>query len=133
MSSNQKRFEEAIPLFEEAGKIQEKAGNNRGAGHTHNNLIACFNETGDFERAITEADRALELYDDPQLDHSFTARYRKSQTYIKLGRLDDALKIYDLNIKLIEENDKLSPEEKEKRIKQHNANIEKTNKLKEPK
>jgi len=59
ISPKQKRFEEAIPLFQDVARAQEEIGNKRTAGHAHNNLTVCLNETKQFETAIQEADKAL--------------------------------------------------------------------------
>lgn len=107
ISPQKKHFKEAIPLFEEVAEIQKGENNRRGEGHAHNNLILCYNEIGQFEKAVEEADKALELYEDPNLNHSFSARFRKSIALRGLGKerrdknyFDQAIKIYKLHIEL---------------------------------
>ena len=130
ISPKQKRFEDAIPLFEDVAKVQEGIGNKRTAGHTHNNLVVCYNETGNFEKALEEADKALELYEDPNLNHSFSARFRKSLALRGLGKekvdrsyFDEALAIYELHKNLRVNDPKLSEQEKARLIANEDKNI----------
>lgn len=126
ISPKQKRFEEAIPLFQDVAKVQEDIGNKRTAGHAHNNLAVCYNETKQFEKAIEEADKALELYENPQLNHSFSARFRKSIALRGLGKFEEALEIYELHKKLRVEDPKLSEQERSRLIANEDKNIETT-------
>ena len=112
ISPKQKKFEEAIPLFEDVARVQEEAGNKRTAGHAHNNLVVCHNETRQFEKAVEEANKALVLYEDPNLNHSFSARFRKSLALRGLGRFEEALAIYELHKSLRSQDSKLSEQEK---------------------
>lgn len=130
VSPKQKCFKEAISLFKEVAKIQKEENNKRGEGHAHNNLVVCYNETGQFAKAVEEADKALELYADPNLNHSFSARFRKSLALRKLGKerkdkayFDQALAIYEEHKKLREQNVKLSSQEIEGFIRNEDANI----------
>ena len=107
-------------------RVQEEIGNKRTAGHAHNNLVVCHNETGNFEQAIEEADKALELYEDPNLNHSFSARFRKSVALRGLGRFEEALAIYELHKSLRAQDPKLSEQEKARLIANEDRNIEAT-------
>ncbi len=126
ISPKQKRFEDSIPLFEDVARVQEEIGNKRTAGHAHNNLVFCYNETGNFEKAIEEADKALELYEDLNLNHSFSARFRKSIALRGLGRFEEALAIYELHKNLRNQDAKLSEQEKARLIASEDKNIEAT-------
>ena len=128
ISPKQKKFEEAIPFFQGVAKTQEEIGNKRTAGHAHNNLVVCYNETKQFEKAIEEADKALELYEDPNLNHSFSARFRKSLALRGLGRFEEALAIYELHKNLRSQDAKLSEQEKARLIADEDKNIENTRK-----
>lgn len=130
IAPKQKRFEEAIPLLEDVARVQEEIGNKRTAGHTHNNLVVCYNETGNFEKAIEEADKALELYGDPQLNHSFSARFRKSLALRGLGKervdksyFDQALAIYELHKSFRVQDPNLSGQERARLITNEEKNI----------
>lgn len=135
VSPKQKCFKEAIPLFKEVAEIQKGENNKRGEGHAHNNLILCYNETGQFAKAVEEADKALELYADPNSNHSFSARFRKSLALRKLGKatkdkkyFEQALAIYEEHKRLREQNVKLSSQEIEGLIRNEDANISNTQK-----
>lgn len=121
-----KRFIDAIPLFEEVAKIQEEERNKRGKGHAHNNLSLCYNEIKQFEKAIQEADKALVLYEDPNLNHSFSARFRKSTALRGLRRFGEALIIYELHKHFRAYDPKLSDQEKARLIANEDKNIEAT-------
>lgn len=130
ISPKEKRFEEAIPLFQDVARTQEEIGNKRTAGHAHNNLVICYNETGQFEKAIEEADKALELYEDPNLNHSFSARFRKSIALRELGKerrdksyFNQALVIYEEHKKLREQDVNLSEQERTRLIANEDKNI----------
>lgn len=130
ISPKQKRFEETIPLFQDVARVQEEINNKRTAGHAHNNLAVCYNETGQFEKAIEEAEKALMLYEDPNLNHSFSARFRKSIALRGLGKekrdrsyFDQALEIYELHKSLRLSDPKLSEEEKTRLIVNEDGNI----------
>lgn len=133
ISPKQKRFADAIPLFEDVARTQEEINNKRTAGHAHNNLILCYNETGQFEKAVQEADKALALYEDPNLNHSFSARFRKSLALRGLGRerkdriyFDQALEIYEEHKRLRGQDTKLSDQERTRLIDNEGKNIEAT-------
>lgn len=130
ISPKQKHYKEAIPLFEDVAQIQEEEKNKRGAGHAHSNLILCYNETKGFEKSIEEADKALKLYDDPNLNHSFSARFRKSLALRGLGKenkdkkyFDQALAIYEEHKILRNIDEKLTSEEKTRLIANEDKNI----------
>jgi tetratricopeptide (TPR) repeat protein len=130
ISPKQKRFEKAIPLFEDVARVQEEVGNKRTAGHACNNLTVCFNEIKQYGKAISSADKALSLYGDPNLNHSFSARFRKSLALRGLGRenrdkdyFDQALAIYEEHKKLRVNDAKLLPEEKSRLIANEEKNI----------
>lgn len=130
ISPKQKRFGEAIPLFQDIAKVQEEIGNKRTAGHAHNNLVVCHNETGNFEEAIEEADKALDLYEDPQLNHSFSARFRKTLALRGLGKVrkdksyfNQALEIYEEHKRLRVQDTKLSEQERTRLIANEDKNI----------
>lgn len=126
ISPMRRSFIDAIPLFEEVAKIQGEERNKRGEGHAHNNLVVCYNETKQFEKAVEEADKALVLYEDPNLNHSFSARFRKSLALRGLGRFEDALIIYELHKHLRAQDPKLSEQEKARLITNEEKNIEAT-------
>ncbi|MDP2638100.1 MAG: tetratricopeptide repeat protein [Candidatus Levybacteria bacterium] len=128
ISPKQKRFQDAIPLFEDVARIQEEIGNKRTAGHGHNNLVVCYNETGRFEKAVEEADKALELYGDPNLNHSFSTRFRKSLSLRRLGRFEEALAIYELHKNLRTRDPNISEQDKARLIANEDKNIETTKK-----
>lgn len=128
ISPRQKKFEEAIPLFQEVAIAQEGLENKRTAGHAHNNLIICHNETGRFEKAVEEADKALELYGDPNLNHSFSTRFRKSLSLRRLGRFEEALAIYELHKNLRTRDPNISEQDKARLIANEDKNIETTKK-----
>ena len=123
ISPRQKRFEEAIPLLEDVARVQEEVGNRRTAGHAHNNLVVCYNETRQFEKAIAEADKALDLYVYQNLNHSFSARFRKSLALRRLGRFQEALAIYELHKDLRNQDAKLSEQERARLIANGHQNI----------
>ena len=111
-------------------RVQEEIGNRRTAGHAHNNLVVCYNETGNFKKAIEEADKALELYSDPNLNHSFSARFRKSLALRGLGKekkdksyVEQALAIYELHKNLRLNDPNLSEREKARLIANEDKNI----------
>lgn len=147
ISPAQKRFVDAIPLFQEVAKVQKEEGNRRGEGHAHNNLVVCHTEIGkvaqvagerekaieEFEKAVEEADKALELYANPDLNHSFSARFRKSLALRGLGKekkdktyFEQALAIYELHKELRTKDTKLSSAEKTRLIANEEGNITKT-------
>lgn len=133
ISPKQKRFDEAIPLFGDVAQVQEEIGNKRTAGHAHNNLVVCYNETGRFEKAVEEADKALELYGDPNLNHSFSARFRKSLALRGLGKekrdksyFDQAIKIYKLHIELRLKDENMARDRREELARNELDNIHNT-------
>lgn len=138
ISPGQRRFEEAIPLFQEVTQIheeelqrdniqeQERSSLHRVAGHGYNNLILCFNSTGRFEEAVESANKAIEHYrqhnNDPHLNHAFSARHRKSLAWRGLGEqtgnelyFRQAIGIYQMHRELRVEEGRLDLAENEDR------------------
>jgi tetratricopeptide (TPR) repeat protein len=86
-------FYNAIEHFKKALEAHKKAGNTRGQGHAHNNMILCYQglakivrdsrKIGMCDKALEQAELAKKAYgDDPgNAIHTISANYRKGQTY----------------------------------------------------
>ena len=59
--SNQLRYDLAVPFFEQARELYSRAGARQWVAAADSNLVMCYSQLGDFEKAMTYSQEALRL------------------------------------------------------------------------
>ena len=144
------RWKEAMAEFVEVDEIQEAAGEDRLCGNANNNLIRCFLRLAEKSEKIwhgeaaiqycldglARADRAIEKYHDAPIDHTMSARFRKTEVLRLLGKLTKERRYFEEAITIYRENkarwpkvlEGQSSETVEKKLSQEEENIKSTEK-----
>ncbi|GAA1664035.1 XRE family transcriptional regulator [Kribbella yunnanensis] len=86
------RVNEALELGEQSMKLSEMLGDAVLEGVAHTALGVLYNQSGDFVRATSEFDRAIQLAESAGQWHSgFKRRLSASVSHLRVGRHDDVL------------------------------------------